>query len=496
MYGSGTARLSCILGALCAVLTPRSYAIVVSTVDELVAAVGEANAGGDPLIELEDGTYTLDNLLWISADGITVRGLSGNRDAVIVEGRGMWGHVTHIFGVDGSHFTVQDMTLRSVSNHAVQLMLDLDYTTIRNVHILDTFEQMIKVPYDPSDLGRSSDNGIVENCLLEYSAGVGPQWYIGGVDAHNAKNWIVRDNVFIDIRSPSDALAEHAVHFWTGSENTLVEGNLIINCDRGIGFGLGDRGHIGGVIRNNMIYHDTSEGFADVGIGLESAPGARVYNNTIYHEHTYPNAIEYRFPATTDVLIANNLTNRAITSRDGASAALTHNLTDAVSGWFVNPAAGDLHLAYEVPAVVDQGTDIDGLTDDFDGDHRPRGQGIDIGADEYSSGVGVENGGDMPASPKMRLYQDQNYPNPFNPVTTIAFSIPGSAGSLQHVSLAVYDSRGRRVVTLIDSPIAPGRHEITWRGRDEKGSAVPSGIYLSTLRVGGESVTRKMTILE
>ena len=63
----------------------------------------------------------------------------------------------------------------------------------------------------------------------------------------------------------------------------------------------------------------TGEGFADVGIGVESAPQAQIYNNTIYQEHGYPNAIEYRFPQTAGVLIANNLTNRAITSREGAS---------------------------------------------------------------------------------------------------------------------------------------------------------------------------------
>jgi hypothetical protein len=356
--------------------------VVVGNVADLAEAVSRASSGGDKKIILKDGTYTLDDMLFIQADGVTVRSRSGNRKAVIIEGQGMEGPVPHVFNVAGSHFSVRNVTLRRVSQHAVQLQPDVDFALIRNVHILDTGEQMVKVAYAEGEPG-SSDNGVLENCLLEYSAGVGPQYYIGGIDAHFAKKWIVRGNTFRNIRSPGGSLAEHAVHFWSGSADTLVERNLIINCDRGIGFGLGDRGHLGGIIRNNMIYHDAGEGFADVGIGLESAAGAKVYNNTVYHEHSYPNAIEYRFPETTGLLIANNLTNKAIAARDGASATLSRNVTSARPGWFTDPSTGDLHLKSFIKSVVDRGKRVSGLVDDFDKDGRPQGPGYDIGADEY-----------------------------------------------------------------------------------------------------------------
>jgi hypothetical protein len=373
--------------ATCLASKAATADVIAATAAELTEAIFQANSGADPTIILRDGTYTLDAALWVEAAGVTVRSQSRHRAAVIIEGQGMTGDVTHIFNVAGANFTVCDVTLRRVSQHAIQMQgqLNADGLRVRNVIIQDTGEQMLKVAYDQAHPEVGSDGGVVEDCLFEYTAGIGPQWYIGGVDAHNARNWIIRRNTFRGIRSPADDVAQHAINFWSNSQNTLVEGNTIINCDRGIGFGLGDRGHVGGIIRNNMIYHDASEGFADVGIALESASDAQVYNNTIFFANSYPNAIEYRFPATTGALIANNLANRAIAARDGASGTVSHQVTEALASWFVNPEAGNLHLKSAVAVVVDQGRSIPGLTTDFDGEARPQGRGIDIGADEYKT---------------------------------------------------------------------------------------------------------------
>ncbi|MBI5895966.1 MAG: right-handed parallel beta-helix repeat-containing protein, partial [Desulfobacterales bacterium] len=167
------------------------------------------------------------------------------------------------------------------------------------------------------------------------------------------------------------------------SETPLIEQNLIINCDRGIGLGLGTRGCSGGLIRNNMIYSDHLGLNSDVGIGLESTQNARVYNNTIYLNNSYTWAIEFRWAASTGNLIVNNLTNKSIAGRDSGSATVRNNVTDAAAGWFLNPASGDLHLAQAVNAVVDAGETLDDVPDDVDGEPRPIGSGYDIGADEY-----------------------------------------------------------------------------------------------------------------
>ena len=59
----------------------------------------------------------------------------------------------------------------------------------------------ISYNYDYGKFSFYAENGLVEWCVFEYSAGVGPQYYIGGVDAHQAHNWIIRHNIFSGIRS-------------------------------------------------------------------------------------------------------------------------------------------------------------------------------------------------------------------------------------------------------------------------------------------------------
>jgi Secretion system C-terminal sorting domain len=362
----------------------------VTTTSELKNAIIQANAtGGNRTILIADGTYQIASTSWypyITASNVVFRSLSGNRDAVILTGNGMADVAPDveigIFAV-GDNITVADLTLRGFGNHGIAVSGDSLF--VYNVKIQNTFEQMIK----GVSSGDGSDYSRVQCSLFEYPDGVGPQWYIGGLDIHKADNWIVNDNIFKNIASPSVAVAEHAVHFWNFSSNNTVERNLIINCDRGIGFGLGSSPNDGGMIRNNMIYNDGTGLFDDVGIGLETSPNTNVYNNTIYIE--YPNAIEYRFAETTNVAISNNLTNKLIKSRNGGQAILTTNNTNGQADWFVNLSAGDLRLMPNNPSVIDQGTTLFEVMVDIDQTQRPQSANFDIGGHEYLPPVSINN---------------------------------------------------------------------------------------------------------
>lgn len=374
----------------------------VSTYAQLEQAIANANGGGDPTILVANGTYRVTSAfgLVLSRSGLTIRSQSGSRDAVILEGPGMLDpSVTHIFQVASDDITIADMTLRNVGAHAIQVhgeqSYDADRPVMRNLSIRDTGEQMIKVSYNDAE-SNGSDGGLVENCWFEYTAGVGPQFYIGGIDAHRARDWVVRRNTFRFIRSPGPSVSEHAIHFWSNSANTLVERNLVIDCDRGIGFGLGSRGHTGGIIQNNMISHrDLGGDYGDVGIELESASGAQVLQNTVYLSHdSAPGGISVRFAASTGVQVKNNLVYVAsggpsVWIRDGASVTSAGNVSNAQAGWFVNANGGDLHLSRtDIAGVVDGGIDAD-VGNDYDGGSRPIGGGPDVGADEVGTASAV-----------------------------------------------------------------------------------------------------------
>ena len=89
-------------------------------------------------------------------------------------------------------------------------------------------------------------------------------------------------------------------------------------------------------------------------------------------------------------------------------------------------------------------------------------------------------------------YQLTNYPNPFNPETNIVFNLPEDG----KVQLDIYNIRGQKVKTLINSNLDQGNHSVIWNGEDDSGKKVSSGVYLYKLQVNGKTEkTKKMLLL-
>ena len=82
-------------------------------------------------------------------------------------------------------------------------------------------------------------------------------------------------------------------------------------------------------------------------------------------------------------------------------------------------------------------------------------------------------------------------PNPSHGVTRLSFEI-AQAG---RVRAEIFDITGRRVATLADGPMAPGRHDLAWDGR-AGGTLVHPGLYFARIEANGHSASRRLLRVE
>lgn len=82
-------------------------------------------------------------------------------------------------------------------------------------------------------------------------------------------------------------------------------------------------------------------------------------------------------------------------------------------------------------------------------------------------------------------------PTPARGTVTMTLTLP-SAGD---AALEVYDAAGRHVRTLARGALTPGRHEITWDGRDDGGRRAAPGLYFVRGRAGDRSFERRIVRL-
>jgi hypothetical protein len=371
----------------------------VASVAELTDALDHANQGMAAItILLADGSYVLGARgLEIHCPGLVIRSASGNRDAVILRGpdEGPRATVGNVIVVAANDVVIADLTIGYCRFHGIQVRgespHDVSGLRVHNCRIVNCNQQFIKGSSADDDPVGATE-GTIEQCLFEFTSGWAYQSYTGGIDIHKGVNWVVRDNYFRNIRTPAGeaGIAEHAIHFWkrcpTRPQNIIVERNRIVNCDRGIGFGLTDPhgGHHGGrsVIRNNMVHNDGAGPRTDVGIGLEHASDVRIDNNTVVIP-SYWAPIEYRFSGSSNLVFRNNLVNRPIRLRDNAPpATASHNLELVEASWFRDLPSGDLRLTPAATPAIDAAQTLQDFHDDAYGQTRPQGSAWDVGAFE------------------------------------------------------------------------------------------------------------------
>jgi len=82
-------------------------------------------------------------------------------------------------------------------------------------------------------------------------------------------------------------------------------------------------------------------------------------------------------------------------------------------------------------------------------------------------------------------------PNPFRGAATIAFTL----GEPSDATVRVYSVNGRFVRTLLDRPLAHGRHSVRWDGRDSTGRRVASGAYFVRVSAGNSGDAASLVLL-
>ena len=83
---------------------------------------------------------------------------------------------------------------------------------------------------------------------------------------------------------------------------------------------------------------------------------------------------------------------------------------------------------------------------------------------------------------------------------TVSFTILAlwspAADAGTRVTLSVYNIEGKLVRRLVDQPQGAGIHDEVWRGRNDAGQSVASGVYFYVLRTGRSTLARKLVLLK
>ena len=89
---------------------------------------------------------------------------------------------------------------------------------------------------------------------------------------------------------------------------------------------------------------------------------------------------------------------------------------------------------------------------------------------------------------KTAFTDPKNFPNPFSESTTIEFELARSGD----VEILIYDNTGNVIRKLNCSDCQAGINTLNWDTKNQKGDAVPSGIYYYEIRQSNNIFLKQM----
>ncbi|MBP7051303.1 MAG: right-handed parallel beta-helix repeat-containing protein [Phycisphaerae bacterium] len=371
--------------------------IEVSTVEGLVQAVEHARPG--QTICIADGHYLLPRYIEIRADRVTLRGTSGHRERVILDGaQSQHGELLGIRAC--SDVTIADLSIQNVRYNGFKINSDsgVQRLTIHNCIIHNIWQRGVKgvkVPEENREATRP--HGCrVQYCLFyndrpkqlsDDPDDIAQGNYVAGIDVMYAKDWILSDNVFVGIQGRTFE-GRGAIFLWFDSQDCVIERNIILDCDVGLQLGNAHRADgvqyhcVRCVARNNFITRAPEAGIVTV-----YTKDCRILHNTIHDPQTRMNRLIRTVLANDGLMVANNLlSGPGMSNESDSPIRFLGNLLQDVSVAFVDPNGGNLHLMRPASEIVGRAIALgESVVEDIDGqrrDDRP-----DLGADEFVGGA-------------------------------------------------------------------------------------------------------------
>ena len=297
---------------------PSGKVIHVKTVDELFQASKDVEPGGSIL--LADGHYRMPRYFAITTDNVTLRGESGDRHRVVLDGAGSrHGELVGITNATG--VTVADLTIRNVKWNGFKINSDLgaEKVMIYNCVIHNVWQRGVKAPAMPRAKG---DRGPRE-CRIQYCLFYNDRPkqfsddetdtpdsfngnYIGGIDVKNTIDWTISDNVFIGIQGRTRE-GRGCIYISENGRGCRIERNIFIDCDIAIALGNPTLGYsplqaINCIVRNNFISR-----CPETGILACYTRDCRIEKNTIHDPAGSPRRPIWVQNSNDGLILRNNL---------------------------------------------------------------------------------------------------------------------------------------------------------------------------------------------
>lgn len=263
--------------------------VFVSDAAQLSAAIETAHPGSRIIIA--PGRYAV-KMRFTSRNSGTQSApvLVTSRDGpgtVIIDGASTGADIVVKF-TTASHIRLEGLDITGGGYHGVFFGTGAHNITVNGNRIYDNFS---KLPMDshaelkgsgPAE-NRPHHIAITNNEIFHTRHPPGGNFQ--GIDCNFCDDFRISGNYLHDVREPTSEPFSHfdrgsCIQMKSASTNVVIERNRIARCHIGIvygGEGLASPEHIGGMVRNNLIYDST-----EIGIAAVNVTDGKIFQNTFW----------------------------------------------------------------------------------------------------------------------------------------------------------------------------------------------------------------------